>query len=113
LLESFGGRDVAKGSLALLGIALACTFTHAQTFREPNGGPRPGLQASFVGSDLTCTQPESILIPRTVAARAQLKARLLNLLRESLYDDAKGIVNLGREKEIKKLASKLKAEKLD
>ena len=104
---------MAKGSFALLGVALACTFANAQTFREPTGGTRLGLQASFVGSNLTCTQPENIMIPRTVAARAQLKARLLNLLRESLYDDAKGIVNLGREKEIKKLASKLNARKAD
>jgi len=33
-------------------------------------------------------------------------------LRESLYDDAKGIVNIAREKEIKDLANKLKNEKL-
>jgi hypothetical protein len=32
-------------------------------------------------------------------------------LRESLYDDAKGIVNIAREKEIKHLASKLKGDK--
>jgi len=41
------------------------------------------------------------------------KARLDNLLRESLYDDAKGIVNISREKEIKHLASnKLTGEKV-
>jgi len=33
-------------------------------------------------------------------------------LRESLYDDAKGIVNIAREKEIKDLSNKLKNEKL-
>ena len=45
-----------------------------------------------------------------MAERARLKARLANLLRESLLDDAKGIVNIAREKEIKKLANKLKKE---
>jgi len=32
-------------------------------------------------------------------------------LRESLYDDAKGVVNIVREKEITDLANKLKNEK--
>jgi hypothetical protein len=43
--------------------------------------------------------------------RAKLKARLLTLLRDSLFDDAKGIVNIAREKEIRKLANKLGREK--
>jgi len=43
-----------------------------------------------------------------LADRARLKVRLVNLLRLSLFDDAKGIVNIEREKEIKQLASKLK-----
>ena len=30
------------------------------------------------------------------------------VVRDSLYDDAKGIVNIARENEIKKLANKLK-----
>jgi len=34
-------------------------------------------------------------------------------LRESLYDDAKGIVNIAREKEIKKLANKLRSSRED
>jgi len=32
-------------------------------------------------------------------------------LRESIYDDAKGIVNIAREKEIKDLVNKLKQDK--
>jgi hypothetical protein len=43
-------------------------------------------------------------------ARAKVKARLVTLLRDSLYDDTKGIVNIAREKEIKKLANKLRRE---
>ena len=41
--------------------------------------------------------------------RAKTKARLITLLRESLFDDAKGIVNIAREREIKKLVGKLKS----
>jgi hypothetical protein len=43
-----------------------------------------------------------------LAERARLKVRLVNLLRLSLFDDAKGVVNVEREKEIKELANKLK-----
>jgi hypothetical protein len=43
-------------------------------------------------------------------ARAKVEARLVTRLRDSLYDDAKGIVNIAREKEIEKLASKLRRE---
>lgn len=57
-----------------------------------------------------CSSPSKIVVPRAIAERARLKARLANLLRESLFDDAKGIVNIAREKEIKKLANKLKKE---
>ena len=67
------------------------------------------LQASFAGSALTCTQPPAIIrVPSPLVQRAKLKVRLVTLLRESLYDDASGIVNIAREKEIKKLANKLR-----
>jgi hypothetical protein len=49
-------------------------------------------------------------VPSSHATRDTLRARLLNLLRESLYDDAKGIVNIAREREIKKLANKIRKE---
>ena len=57
---------------------------------------------------MTCSEPQKLLIAQPFAERAKLKVRLLNALRESLYDDAKGIVNIAREKEIKELANKLK-----
>jgi len=41
---------------------------------------------------------------------AKLKSRLATLLRDSLYDDARGVVNIEREKEIKKLANKLRGQ---
>jgi len=40
-----------------------------------------------------------------------LKLKLSNLLRESLFDDTKGITNFAREKEIRKLANKLKSDR--
>ena len=67
------------------------------------------LHASFVGSTLTCSQtPATIRVSPPLVARAKVKARLVTLLRDSLSDDAKGIVNIAREKEIKKLANKLR-----
>jgi hypothetical protein len=44
-----------------------------------------------------------IRVPQPLAERAKLKVRLVNLLRDSLYDDANGIVNIAREKEIRNL----------
>lgn len=54
-----------------------------------------------------------VQIPRSVAKRAKLKAQLMNVLRESIFDDAKGIVNLAREKQIKELINKLTREKAE
>lgn len=64
----------------------------------------PGIE-----SGLTCSQPprETISVPRPVLERAKLKAQLANLLHSSLLDDASGIVNIKREKEIRKLANRL------
>lgn len=102
---------MAKVGFLLLAVLLASALTSAQTMGQISGGSQPDLKTPFVGSTLTCSQPEKIVIPKPVVQRAKLKARLLNLLRESLYDDAKGIVNIGREKEIKKLANKLNTDK--
>jgi hypothetical protein len=75
----------------------------------------PDLKASFIGSALTCSQSqqqtEKLTVPQPLAKRAKLKARLLNLLHQSLYDDSKGIVNLAREKEIADVAKKLRNER--
>ena len=95
-------------------LALAVAFTvlgvqaGAQTLRDP----QLDFPAPFVGRSLTCAQPQRLVISQRFAQRAKLKARLYNLLRESLYDDAKGVVNIAREKEIKHLASELKSEKM-
>jgi hypothetical protein len=105
---------VAKRSFILLPVVLAATLAGAQVLGEVSGGPEPDLKNAFVGSPLACSQQShTIYVPRPVAERAKVKARLLNLLRDSLYDDAKGIVNIARENEIKKLANKLKSSRTD
>jgi hypothetical protein len=108
-----GGRDVLKRSLILLPVVLASALTGAQILGEEPGGADPDLKNAFVGSVLTCSQIHTIYVPQTVAGRTKLKVRLLNLLRDSIYDDAKGIVNIARENEIRKLANKLRSERTD
>ena len=89
-------------------LAFVCVDALAQT---PSDGL--GFKASFSGSSLACSSPqtERFKVPAAIATRAKLKARLLNLLHLSLSDDAKGIVNPSREKEIADLAGKLKKDK--
>lgn len=62
--------------------------------------PSPAMAMTSDGAILT--------IPRALFERAKLKSRLGKLLRESIYDDAQGIVNVPREKEIRKLANELR-----
>ncbi len=69
------------------------------------GGP----SCSFNSSSM---ERETFLIPHEFYPRAQEKARLMNLLRQSLLNDAKGIVDVKLEKEIKKLEKKLEREPL-
>jgi len=95
-------------------VVLFATPFFAQTIAP--GPAQPDLKLSFAPSPaVSCAQPQlqSLAVPREILGQARVKARLVNLLRESLYDDAKGIVNISREKEIKKLAGKLKSGKLD
>jgi hypothetical protein len=99
---------VAKRNFLLLPVVLVAALAGAQSPPSGMGRPDPDLGASFVGSPLTCSQPSVVTLPARLAPRAKLKARLINLLRESLYDDAKGIVNIQREKEIKNIANKLR-----
>jgi NhaP-type Na+/H+ or K+/H+ antiporter len=98
---------VAKAVLALF-IAFASAFAGAQTLESLSGSPHPNQPVAFGGGALTCSQPEVLRVPQEIIQRAKLKLRLMNLLRESLLDDAKGIVNVPREREIRKLADKLK-----
>jgi hypothetical protein len=102
-----GGRDVAK--LVLVILAFTAAFAHAQSVAEISG-ELVDLKAPVIGKSLTCSQPTQrmITIPHAFIERAKIKSRLANLLRLSLFDDADGTLNIEREKEIKKLANKLK-----
>lgn len=108
---------MAKSIVTFAALALAGAFLSVQAMGQAAADSHPGFKASFVGSTLTCSsadkQSERVTVPQPFAKRAKLKARLLNLLHESLYDDSKGIVNVSREKEIANLAKKLKDEKGD
>ena len=105
---------MAKARFILCGLTLAVVLLNPQARGQISTGPRPDLATSFVGGNLTCSQPQNVfLVPKEVAEQARLKARLVTLLRESLSDDVKGIVNIEREKEIRKLASRLGRHKGD
>ena len=86
-----------------------------QAVAQDSRDSHPDFKTPFIGSAQTCAQPEKktekFRIPQFLVKRARLKARLLNLLHDSLTDDSKGIVNPAREKEIVSLARKLKSEK--
>ena len=102
-----------KMSFILLPVVFASALAGAQVQGPVSGGPDPDLKNAFVGSALTCSQSHTIFVPKPIAERAKVKARLLNLLRDSLYDDAKGVVNIARENEIRKLANKLRSGKTE
>jgi hypothetical protein len=107
-VENRRGGNVANNRVAVLTLALASTLCCVQATAQALRDPQPDLAATFGGRALTCSEPKKLLVPPAFAERAKLKARLSNILRESLFDDAKGIVNIAREKEIKDLANKLK-----
>jgi len=104
---------VAKRSIVLLPVVLASALAGGQVLDQISGGSEPDLKTPYVGSALTCSQTNTIVVPKPLLERARTKARLASLLRESLYDDAKGIVNIAREKEIKKLANRLRSDRQD
>lgn len=108
---------MAKSIITIVALALAAAVCSVQAMGQAAADSHPDLKTSFLGSSLTCSssdkQPERVTVPQSFAKRARLKARLLNLLHQSLYDDSKGIVNVTREKEIVDLAKKLKDEKGD
>ncbi|MGH9497912.1 MAG: hypothetical protein ACRD3L_02105 [Terriglobales bacterium] len=103
---------MAKSTLAVLAVPVVAAFLGVQAMGQTSGNQQPVIAASFAGSSLTCSQPptERLIVPKAVEKRARLKAHLMNLLRESLYDDSKGIVDLAREKEIASLVNKLRKE---
>jgi hypothetical protein len=106
---------VARIGFTLLAVILAAALVNAQEMSQVSRDPQPDPKSPFAENPQACSPPERerLLVPGAVAKRAKLKARLVDLLRQSLYDDAKGIVNTPLEKEIRKLEDKLKNDKLD
>ena len=108
-VENKRGGNVANLRFALLTLALASVLSSVQATAQALRDPQPDFASTFGGKALTCSEPQKLVISRPFVERAKLKVRLYNVLRESLFDDAKGIVNIAREKEIKKLANKLRS----
>ncbi len=100
-----------KGGSALWSLVLSSALASAQM--GPASKPQPDFPNAVSGGALTCTQARTFVVPSRLLEKAKLKARLLVLLRDSLFDDTNGIVNIAREKEIKKLADKLKNDRSD
>ncbi len=98
-----------KSKFTLLAVAPAFAFTSARAMGQASTGANLDPKPTFVGGTLICTlsSPPTIHVPPELMEQAKVKARLAVLLRQSLYDDATGIVNVAREKEIRKLANKL------
>jgi hypothetical protein len=120
---------VEKINGVVLTLILASAFLCAQAFgqigagqqvatAEPEIGHVPGEaltepHGSFAGNPFTCSESQKLTIPSSAAKRAKLKAQLMNVLRLSIFDDAKGIVNVTRERQIKELIRKLDHEKTE
>ena len=102
----------AENDFLLLSVALSAAIASAQ-MRAVSHKPEPNFEDAVAGSPLTCSQPHTLVVPNRLLEKAKLKVRLVMLLRDSLYDDARGVVNIAREKEIKKLANKPKNERED
>lgn len=92
---------LACAALFLIGISAA-----QESLSPKNSFIAP--PADKLGS-LNCEKPklEIITIPAPLVPKAELKARLIQLLRESLEDDSQGKTDLKKEKEIKELARKV------
>ncbi len=102
-----------KASFLLLSLIVTAAFAGAQV-GEDSRAPEPNLTNAVPGSALTCSPPRrTFVVPERLVPRARLKAKLLVLLGDSLFDDTRGVVNITREKEIKKLANKLRNERDD
>ena len=104
-------QNIVTAAAVVLAAAVLNVQVMAQDLRDANSD----IKAPIVGSAQTCSQPERkterFKVPVFLVKRARLKARLLNLLHDSLSDDTKGIVNAAREREIASLAKKLKDDK--
>jgi hypothetical protein len=101
---------VPKGSFLLLPLILSAAVAGAQV-GQASRKSESNISNAISGSALSCSQPHTFAVPPSPVQNGRPKARLLVLLRDSLYDDASGVVNIAREQGIKKLANRLRNEK--
>jgi hypothetical protein len=123
-------RDLGVAVQKICGVVLALVFSCALLTVQSQGqlagqaaigevamshvpGDALAEPSPSFGNPLACSPAQKLQIPRSVAKRAKIKAQLMNVLRESIFDDAKGIVNLAREREIKDLVNRLTREKAE
>lgn len=74
---------------------LICGFLLAQQSQQ---AVIPGIPPSHL---------ESVTVPRAAVAKARVKAELIKLLRESIYEDSMGIRDPKRDARIQTLVHKL------
>ena len=86
----------------LFPLLLLQTFAQEKAVQKNNQGSRDVAQVA--GSVIKTI---TVVVPRTLFERAQKKARLIALLRQSIEDDRDQRVDLKREREIKKLEKEL------
>ena len=99
-------RFVLFAMVLLAGVA-SCAQDFTKTLHSMQSEQ---LQPTAAGTSSCSQQPLSVRVPLPLLKRAKVKARLLSLLRASLFDDAKGVVNVAQEKEIRKLANELRKQ---
>jgi hypothetical protein len=105
---------VPRASFVLLPFVLVAAIARAQMDEVSRASEsEPHFKDAVVGSALTRSPLHTLVIPSRLLENARLKARLLVGVRDSLYDDAHGILNTAREKEIRKPANRVRNEKDD
>jgi hypothetical protein len=103
-----GGGDVDEKCFLLAVVALVSTLVGTQEIGQISGGPLLDRAVAVGWSTLRCwRQSLTLQIPDALPERAKDQARLMHIPRASLKDDASGVVNIAREKKIRKLAGKL------
>lgn len=107
-VPSPGGSVVRRYSFLVVSVLFASLNCLAQTLQEDRLVPQPQPHST----EQACNEPsrETVHIPSSLVKRAKLKAHLIDLLRASIFDDAKGVVNTVREKEIRKLVNELRKD---
>ena len=99
-------RNVAKKeNFVLLLVVMGPAVLSAQVLDQVSEKSGSNPKIPIPGSALTCSQLPSIVVPKPLVERPKLQPRLVIPRRESLYADARGIVNIALESEIRKIAN--------